>query len=373
MQIVKINEINEIEENSAIIIYGAGVTGKVCLEALDEMSRFVDCFIDDDINKVGKNIYGKTVISLDEFEMEYVNRKCALVIGSIYTKIIIDKLCNRSFYQSANCTIFDVKNIYNKKKNVNLKEFINIHDMQFVKENYEKLYEICSDDESKRIIDVMKRVYFDKYVGLDVYEEICSCEPQYFTEKIVSTLRKRKNNILDGGAFQGELLSDLLHYKIPIEELVLFEADTENYKKILDNLKESTLKSLCVAVNQGLWNENGYLYLDGIGDTCKISEKETDRRISVISIDEYYQNKRVDFIKMDIEGAELSALKGAENTIKRDRPILAICIYHSPEDFVGIPIYLDNLLENYTFSILHHTNEYVESILYAIPNERNNF
>ena len=371
MQLVKINEINEIEENRTIIIYGAGVTGKVCLKALNEESRFVDCFVDDDINKVGKNIYGKNVISLDEFEQKYADRKCALVIGSIYIKMIIDKLVNREFYQIEDCIIFDMKSIYDKKKKLNLKEFININDMQFVKENYEKLYEICSDGESRKIIDVMKRVYFDKYVGLDVYEGICTCEPQYFTEKIVSILRKRKNNIVDGGAFQGELLSDLLHYEIPIEELVLFEADTENYKKILENLKGSELKSLCVAINQGLWNKNGFLYLDGVGDTCKISEKKTDRRISVISIDEFYQNKRVDFIKMDIEGAELSALKGAEKTIKRDRPILAICIYHSPEDFVGIPIYLDNLLENYTFNILHHTNEYVESILYAIQNERN--
>lgn len=69
------------------------------------------------------------------------------------------------------------------------------------------------------------------------------------------------------------MLSDLLHYEIPIEELVLFEADTENYKKILENLKGSELKSLCVAINQGLWNKNGFLYLDGVGDTCKISEK----------------------------------------------------------------------------------------------------
>lgn len=89
----------------------------------------------------------------------------------------------------------------------------------------------------------------------------------------------------------------------------------------------------------------------------------------VTTIDEFFKNDNIDFIKMDIEGAELQALKGGINTIQRNRPILSICIYHSPEDFVSIPIYLYNILENYSYSILHHTNEYVESILYAIPNE----
>jgi hypothetical protein len=75
----------------------------------------------------------------------------------------------------------------------------------------------------------------------------------------------------------------------------------------------------------------------------------------------------IDFIKMDIEGSELKALKGAERTLKRCRPVLAITIYHSPEDFVGIPIYLSSLLDGYTWKLLHQTNEYCETILYGIP------
>ena len=98
--------------------------------------------------------------------------------------------------------------------------------------------------------------------------------------------------------------------------------------------------------------------------------------INTISIDEYvYENKikKVDFIKMDIEGAELEALKGAKSTISDHRPQLAVAIYHvgynNSSDLYEIPLYLSNNLENYTFRLGHYSTEIYETVLYAIPNE----
>ena len=72
---------------------------------------------------------------------------------------------------------------------------------------------------------------------------------------------------------------------------------------------------------------------------------------------------------MDIEGSELKALKGGEKTILSDRPQMAISIYHSMNDFVSIPLYLNNILENYTFHIGHYSYNHCETVLYAIPDE----
>jgi hypothetical protein len=58
---------------------------------------------------------------------------------------------------------------------------------------------------------------------------------------------------------------------------------------------------------------------------------------------------RVDFIKMDIDGAELDALKGAEASIRKHRPKLAISLYHKPDDFDSIPRYLAGLDLGYRF------------------------
>ena len=76
----------------------------------------------------------------------------------------------------------------------------------------------------------------------------------------------------------------------------------------------------------------------------------------------------VTFIKMDVEGAELKALYGAEKIIKANRPKLAICLYHKPEDIIEIPEYIINLGLDYSLYIRHQSFCTGETILYAAPN-----
>jgi hypothetical protein len=74
---------------------------------------------------------------------------------------------------------------------------------------------------------------------------------------------------------------------------------------------------------------------------------------------------RIDFIKMDIEGSELSALQGAESALRRWRPKLAISLYHRPEDFFSIPLWLDSLGAGYEFFLDHYSIHHEETVLYA--------
>ena len=76
---------------------------------------------------------------------------------------------------------------------------------------------------------------------------------------------------------------------------------------------------------------------------------------------------KVDFIKMDIEGAELSAIRGAKNTIQHSRPRLAISIYHSNSDLFEIALAIKDICANYEFFIDHYTAHAEETVLYAIP------
>jgi FkbM family methyltransferase len=94
---------------------------------------------------------------------------------------------------------------------------------------------------------------------------------------------------------------------------------------------------------------------------------------TTITVDDFvdrYNISKVDFIKMDIEGSEPLALKGALNTIKKYRPKLAICIYHSHEDFVNIPKWLIKLNLGYKILLGHHSIYASETVIYANPGNR---
>ena len=104
---------------------------------------------------------------------------------------------------------------------------------------------------------------------------------------------------------------------------------------------------------------NKYHSWEGMAETVTIDETLTS-----LGLD------RVDFIKMDIEGAELDALKGAEASIRNHRPKLAISLYHKPDDFDTIPRYLASLDLGYRFYLDHHTIYQNETVLFGVPDAR---
>lgn len=78
--------------------------------------------------------------------------------------------------------------------------------------------------------------------------------------------------------------------------------------------------------------------------------------------------QKIDFIKMDIEGSEMSALIGSTNSIRKFKPKLAISLYHKPNDIFEIPLYVANAFPFYTLYMEHYTIHAEESVLYCMPN-----
>jgi FkbM family methyltransferase len=98
-------------------------------------------------------------------------------------------------------------------------------------------------------------------------------------------------------------------------------------------------------VPKALWEQAGTLAFDGTGlgfhaIDSQTSVPATGRLMPVTTIDDMAETlglERVDFIKMDIEGAERQALRGARRSIARWKPNLSICAYHRPDDAEAIP------------------------------------
>lgn len=128
-----------------------------------------------------------------------------------------------------------------------------------------------------------------------------------------------------------------------------------------------------IAKPLGEISDQELFYIDnGPGSRVTKEVMTNSSKVTTITIDDFFVKfklNKVDFIKMDIEGAELSALKGGLETINKFRPKLAISIYHSLDDFVNIPQYLHSLNLGYKFYLNHGTIHQEESVLLAFVNK----
>jgi hypothetical protein len=77
--------------------------------------------------------------------------------------------------------------------------------------------------------------------------------------------------------------------------------------------------------------------------------------------------ERVDFIKLDVEGSELAALRGALASLRRFKPKLAISLYHKPNDLFEISQFVEDLGLGYKLYLEHYTIWDEETVLYALP------
>ena len=185
---------------------------------------------------------------------------------------------------------------------------------------------------------------------------------QYFDQDIIHWTNDEV--FVDCGCYDFET-PEIFVKKCPnYHKVYCFEPDHTNYINIVDKVTKESFHNVEV-LPYGVWNTNETLCFGGNGSSAKIDEMGKES-IDVVSIDETIHDS-VTFIKMDIEGSELKALEGAKNIIIKNKPKLAISVYHRPEDIISIPLYIESLVSGYKLYLRHYSNYFAtETVLYAI-------
>lgn len=196
-----------------------------------------------------------------------------------------------------------------------------------------------------------------------------SLRSQYFDDKLLHF--EQEEIFVDGGCFDFGT-SEIFINKMEklggkCKKIFAFEPDEANIcrcKKRIEKIGFDNADLVC----GGMWSVDGYIHFSSLQNGSShilLGEGHTDENlIQVYALDSYITEK-VTFIKMDIEGAELEALKGAKNLIKKYRPKLAVCLYHKEEDIWEIPYYIKTLVPEYKLFIRHYSNYENETVLYA--------
>jgi FkbM family methyltransferase len=186
-------------------------------------------------------------------------------------------------------------------------------------------------------------------------------------------LFKPENNevFLDCGAQEGNTLRyyfDWLYSHNCKGTAIAFEAskgedfETLKLRSEVDNIE---------IVNKALWNESNkklsFGNPSGSMGASRINDEYIEYEVETITLDDYFKDREenITYIKMDIEGAELEALRGAKDIIRKYKPKLAISVYHKYNDIVAISNYLQAIVPQYKLWLRTYSNTYLETILYA--------
>lgn len=205
---------------------------------------------------------------------------------------------------------------------------------------------------------VQSRIYFfGAYEPIETY--------------LLSSLLKEDTVFLDVGANVG-FYSLMLSQVCKRGKVYAFEPVDKNFAVLQKNIFENKLENVVTAVPKGLWSETTTLEFsipDGVKNNLGTYSAGTRRqsqdkvRCDVTTLDEFVANtelSRLDAIKMDIEGAELFALRGAEKTLNTFRPILQIELNAlACKDFGYVLTDLESILKahDYVFYKIGHTAE----------------
>ena len=161
----------------------------------------------------------------------------------------------------------------------------------------------------------------------------CLEDTEAFMETCASLIgAQRIETAVDGGAFRGDSTEDLRRALSP-RKIYALEPDPKTFRKLLCYCEEHPEAE---PVNAALWEEDGTIPFVSGGSRGSGRDGTNRRaeatRVPALKLDTLAEGVCVDFLKLDVEGSELRALRGGRRTILRDRPNLAVSLYHRTED-----------------------------------------
>lgn len=364
----------ELLSSRPLILYGAGAEGFEFLNLLKFCGIYPLCFCDKNKTGIEKHS-GVAIISPKTLlEPEY-SKANILISSSMYTTEIENDLKRLGIPQTrilSRSLWFQL--CLSASGDIELNKFLRgfhyllmfnaLSDMMNGKNDallsgYERTYNMLADDKSKQImIDRIKFCLTGALITQDPLDTV------YFDPELV--VLSETEVFADCGMFTADTAEAFFYYtNNKYTHYYGFEPDEENLNIAHKFLSD---KPNVTTTAKGLWStETNLSFKDGYL-SCSMVCEEGESYIQVTSLDEYFTDKPhvPTFIKMDIEGSELEALKGAENIIRKHKPRLAICVYHRPEDMYTLPNIIKSFRGDYVFYLRHYTNNISDTVLYAV-------
>lgn len=302
------------------------------------------CFVDDGFTA------SAGTISFDEVRRRF--QKFNIVIAFADFRLAEKKLARKDLGQAAGVYFFDVMG--ELLGNTIDRAYLEAHEEQFG-----RVRELLGDELSRKTYDAFINAKLGDRDGL--YE--VRRKDQYFPRELVQL--SENEVFVDGGAYTGDtLLAFIRKSENKYSRCYAFEPEPGNAARLLALAGRQAFHDVSI-IAKGLWSKADTLrFAAAEGETGSGIAEGGSASIEADTIDNLAPDAT--FIKLDVEGAELEALRGAAETIKRNRPKLAVCLYHKPGDLFEIPLFIKTLAPEYRFYLRQHQPVTCELVLYAV-------
>lgn len=355
-----------------ILIYGAGNYGRIIYRLLiengiskDSVLGFLDVAAGDDSKLF--NLPVRRPDALGRSENHWTD---AEIIISIYCSIeeqtiIQERLKNLGYKYIRTC--YEIAVAFHNANDPSSR----ICTTGFLNANIDNIINGCSFWQDELSIQTYVN-HFIGYADCDIDSFILEKNhKQYFAPPPLH--KKGYSRFIDCGAFDGDTIRDLIDLAGKVESVIVFEPCNHNFEKLSKYILEN---ECCIAERIelypcGVWNKTEQLQFNDDAAAASAISKSGESFIQCVAIDEALHGFNPTFIKMDIEGAEPKALKGAEFTIRKSKPDLAISVYHSLSHFWEIPQLIHQWVPEYRFYLRTYGAAGFETIMYAVAKKDN--
>lgn len=221
--------------------------------------------------------------------------------------------------------------------------------------------DMLADDRSRETLFALAR--FRAGGGIDMHPP-ADITDQYFP-RVLPPLADGAR-IVDGGAFTGDIWDGIARAGIAVDSWYAFEPDPANFAALVATARRVPARHTAL-FPCGLGDRMHQLrFASGQASSHAVAPGEGDTVVQIVALDEVLSGAAPTLIKLDVEGAEREALAGMRATLMRDRPRLAVAIYHLPQDLWEIPLMVRDLMPEAQLYVRQHGFNGFDTVLYAV-------
>lgn len=219
---------------------------------------------------------------------------------------------------------------------------------------------------ARDLLDSPGQKEFDRQIRLrtgDFSGQVVDSGITYFPSDV---FQLHNNEVfVDCGAYDGDTIIEFRRAsKEQFSRIVAFEPDPQNFAALASALngdQRITLHPYATTARRETLR-----FAAGGGVASRISSTGTCE-VQTITLDEALEGIAPTYIKFDIEGSEPEALEGGRETIVRNRPKMAVCVYHQPDHLWSLPLRLSELLPDSRFTLRTYYADGFDCVCYCLP------